>query len=116
MNPMLSDISPRIFEKLLKSLPEVEQDAFRRSQHPCQDNNQTGWIVARCCAEALRAELRNLKYFKRVEVGAWVRNSNHLWVLTVIVNQDCDWKPLPFYRGFMVSPKIEHENAPSYSS
>jgi hypothetical protein len=113
MNPMLSEISPRVLEKFCKSLPEDEQDAFRRHQHPCQDNNYTGWIVARCCAGALQAELRNLKHFKRVEVGAWGRNSSHLWVLVVIVSQDCDWTPIPFYRGMMVRPKLEHENAPS---
>jgi hypothetical protein len=96
-------ISPRIFEKILKSLPPEEQEAFRTHRHPCQDIDSAGLIAARSYAEALQAEIKNYQYFKRVEVGVWVG-----YVLVVFVSTDvCDWWPCPYYKGYPVRRKVE---------
>ena len=92
-------VGPKQFEKLLKSLPADEQENFRNFRHPCQDDNYTGFIVARCCAGALHAELKNYRHLIRVEPG---RMSGQ-FILVVVVGKDCDWTPVPHFRGFKVT-------------
>jgi hypothetical protein len=94
-----------IFQKCLQSLPPEEQEAFRMYRHPCQERGFPGLVVARCCAQALYAEIKHHKEVKRVEPALAAQD----WVLCVVLNSDV-WKRERAYRGYKVYHRIEREN------
>ena len=110
----MSDSKPRlfspaaddaaVFHKRLQSLPPDEQEVFRSYQHSCQDKGFTGFVAARCCAQALHGEIRHNREVKRVEPALDPEG----FVLSVVVSSDV-WKWERFYRGYKVYQKIEYE-------
>ena len=100
------DRAMAIFEHRLQSLPPDEQEAFRRSRHPCQDKDVAGLKAACACARALLAEMGEKKEVKHVEVGA----DSTGWLLVVVLSAEIPlWEP--YYRGCKVYRKDENAQA-----
>jgi len=98
------------FQRRLESLPKEEQHAFSRHQHPCQDTNFTGLVVARCCAQALRGEIGHPSEVKRLAV-AYDKDGFELEVLVSSESQLAELRKMhPVYRGYLVYWRVERDD------
>jgi hypothetical protein len=97
------------FKLKLESLPPDEQSAFLNHRHPCQDKNYTGMVLARCCAQALQAEVCADEAVKRVSL-CFDKNG---FELEVILRDPAQLEKrrslLKAYRGYQVYWRCEKD-------
>jgi hypothetical protein len=91
----------KTFHGQTMSLPEEERRIFEDYQHPCQDKQVTGFVVARRCAETLCEKLTDHPNFKLVAPAF----SSDGFFLRVVVTAKIETLE-PFYRGFLVRQSV----------
>ena len=93
-----------------RDLTPQEQRPDPAGTTTCQDNNFTGLVVARCCAQALRGEIGHRSEVKRIAV-AYDRDGFELEVLVSSESQLPELRKMqPVYRGYLVYWRVERND------